>query len=73
MIALGILGNSSSRVINPRFCMALLMAMMVKDHGFSMIATVCSSWVFVSRSVMLGWLTRLKGGSKNLKQQGVSL
>ena len=37
-----------------RFCMAMLMAMMLKDNAFAMIATVCSSWVFVSRSVMLG-------------------
>ena len=39
-----------------RFCMAMLMAMMLKDNAFAMIATVCSSWVFVSRSVMLGWM-----------------
>lgn len=37
-----------------RFCLALLMALMLKDHGFSMIATVCSTWVFVSRSQSFG-------------------
>ena len=32
------------------FVLALMMALMVKDHGFAMIATVCSSWVFVNRA-----------------------
>eukprot|EP00438_Fugacium_kawagutii_P030697 Skav213051 [mRNA] locus=scaffold364:34927:36864:+ [translate_table: standard] len=32
------------------FCLALLMALSVKDGGFAMIATVCSSWVFVNRA-----------------------
>lgn len=36
-----------------RFCLALLMALMVKPFGFSMIATVCSSWVFMNRSTNL--------------------
>lgn len=37
-----------------RFCMALLMGLMLKDYAFGMIATVCSTWVFVSRSTCLG-------------------
>ena len=37
-----------------RFVLALLMSLMLKDGGFSMIATVCSSWVFVNRSTTLG-------------------
>lgn len=37
-----------------RFILALLMALMMKDHGFSMIATVCSTWVFVNRATSLG-------------------
>ncbi len=30
------------------------MALMAKDGGFSMIATVCSTWVFVNRATILG-------------------
>ena len=37
----------------PRFCMALLMALMLKPNGFAMLATVCSSWVFVNRATYL--------------------
>ena len=55
-----------------RFCLAMLMAMMVKDHGFSMIATVCSSWVFVSRSVMLGWYKEVKRVPVNIPTKSCS-
>lgn len=33
-----------------RFCVALVMALRLKANAFCMLATVCSSWVFLSRS-----------------------
>ena len=37
-----------------RFILALLMSLMLRDHGMAMIATVCSTWVFVNRATKLG-------------------
>ena len=49
-----------------RFCLALLMALMLKDNGFAMIATVCSSWVFVNRATPL-WLHLVFNWTQNRK------
>ena len=39
-----------------RFCFALVLALRLQPGAFCMIATVCSSWVFLSRSTCLGWI-----------------
>lgn len=39
-----------------RFAFALVLALRLQRGAFCMIATVCSSWVFLSRSTCLGWI-----------------
>ena len=47
--------------IRLRFLIALLLACRLRATSFCMIATVCSTWVFVNRSTMLGGTALLRG------------
>ena len=60
----GRLENDQVAVTPLRFALAITMAPRAKRGACAILATVCSSWVYLSRSQLLGTLSFLEGTLK---------
>ncbi|CAK9093449.1 Uncharacterized protein SCF082_LOCUS43965 [Durusdinium trenchii] len=63
-----LLDSSWMDILTPQgFCLAICMALRMRREAFAMLATVCSSWVFVSRSSSHGTHVMFQVSASNQK------